>query len=191
MTEFGLVYPACVNEMRFHEPIVIYRHHKMDKAMSDRKVEARVEAARIANTKKIAFAVSRDCLVYKNKAPQFFTFVPPSTDGHSLSRNEFWSMLSTDEQQEMIQEAHEDNLEVHLKKVEGATRRDHYQKCTRIIKGSLEALNKMMNYRHRIKHQRAIDSFMQASRKRKRDRDVTRETTAGLNFNEFDADDFS
>ena len=89
----------------------------------------------------------------------------------------------------MIQEAHEDKLDEYCRKVEGAIRRDHYQKCTRIIADSLQALNHMMNFRQRIKHQRAIDSFMAASRKRKRYKDVTRQITNGLNFAEFDDDD--
>ena len=191
MIEFGLVYPACVQEMRFQEPIVIYRHHKMDKEMADRKADARSAGVRNANSKKIAFAVSRDLLLFKNKAPRFFTFIPHSTDGNSLSRDEFWCMLSPAEKEEMIQEAHEDKLDVYCRKVESSTRRDHYQKCTRIIAGSLQALNHMMNFSQRIKHQRAIESFMAASRKRKRDKDVTRQMTHGLNFDEFDADDFN
>ena len=52
-----------------------------------------------------------------------------------------------DEQQEMIQEAHEDKLDEHCRRVEGFTRRDHYRKCTRIIASSLQALNKLMNFR--------------------------------------------
>ena len=75
-------------------------------------------------------------------------------------------MLSTDEQEEMIQDAHEDKMEVHCRKVEGVTRRDHYKACTKNIARSLEALNKMLNFRQRMKRQRAIDSFMKASRKR-------------------------
>jgi hypothetical protein len=190
MSEFGLVYPACVNEMRFHEPIVIYKHHKMDKEMAENKVETRVKSVRDNNSKKIAFAVSRDLLVYKNKAPKFFTFVPPSVDEYQMTRNEFWGMLSPGEREEMIHEAHQDKLDEYCKRVESAIRRDHYQKCTKIITGSLQALNHMMNFRQRIKHQRAIDSFMAASRKRQRDKDVTREMTNGLNFAEFDDDDF-
>ena len=190
MSEFGLVYPACVNEMRFKEAVVIYKHHKMDKEMVERIVDTRVKSVRDSNSKKIAFAVSRDLLVYKNKAPQFFTFVLPSVDDYQMTRNEFWGMLSSGEREEMIHEAHQDKLDGYCKRVEGAIRRDHYQKCTKIISQSLQALNHMMNFRQRIKHQRAIDSFMAASRKRKRDKDVTREMTNGLNFAEFDDDDF-
>ena len=71
--------PACVQEMRFQEPIVIYRHHTMDKEMADRKADARSAAVQNANSKKIDFVVSRDLLVFMNKAPRFFTFIPPST----------------------------------------------------------------------------------------------------------------
>ena len=60
MSEFGLVYPACVNEMRFKEAVVIYKHHKMDKEMVERIVDTRVKSVRDSNSKKIAFAVSRD-----------------------------------------------------------------------------------------------------------------------------------
>ena len=63
MSEFGLVYPACVNEMRFQEPIVIYRHHKMDKEMVENKVDSRVKYVRDNNSKKIAFVMGwvTDC----------------------------------------------------------------------------------------------------------------------------------
>ena len=84
----------------------------------------------------------------------------------------------------------QDKLELYCKKVEGTTRGDHYQKCTRIVAGSLQTLNHMMNFRQRTKRQRGIDSFMAASRKRKRDKDIARETT-GLDFDEFDVDDFN
>ena len=105
MSEFGLVYPACINEMRFKEPIVIYRYHKMDKEMVENKAETRVQSVRDTNSKKVAFAVSRDLLVYKNKAPMFFTFVPPAVDDCRMPRKEFWGTLSSGEREEMIHEA--------------------------------------------------------------------------------------
>ena len=65
MSEFNLIYPACANcvdEMRSHEPVSIYKHHKLGKLLLDTKVEARlaIEAAREKNSNKIAFGVSRD-----------------------------------------------------------------------------------------------------------------------------------
>ena len=158
MSEFNLIYPACANVFGFHEPISIYKHHNMDKLLLERKVEARVETARAKESKKVAFAVLQGILVYKNKIPRFFTFIPPTSA--SLSREEFWNILSTEERREMSKEAYEDKIELILKRVGGATRRGHYLRCTRIISGSVSALNIMINVTQRTKHQQEVNAYM-------------------------------
>lgn len=183
-SEFNMIYPACVNDMRFYEPIAIYKHYNMDKLLLESKVEARVAAAREKHINKIAFAVSRDLLTHRNKTPIFFTFIPPTAA--SLSREEFWNILTLEERREMFKEAYEDKVELILKKVESATRRDHYFRCTRIIRLSVQALNHMMNMTERTKHQREVDAFMTNHRKEKRDRQIARDLTAGLDISELD-----
>lgn len=189
--EHNLVFPSCMDAMRYDPPDSIYKALKLNKAPLENKMEKAEEAGRNCEKAKINYAVSRDLLTHKNKVPAYFTYYNRS-EGQpgSLTREEFWFMLDHVEREELIRENYEDAVEVTVAKIRTKTARDHYQASIRHIKGGQDALRQHMRAKNNV-HQRAVDTFFLKKRAKRRANQMAADLeTDGIVLSDLDESEF-
>ena len=131
-------------------------------------MEANEKATDESENRKIEFACDRDRLQYRAKPPRFFQFFNASSTVlcPESTREEFWFILTKEEKRELIHENYVDLVDNIVSRVRTKITTEWYQKCIRLIKDGLEAIQNNKRCADQSKQQVVNEFFETKKRKR-------------------------
>lgn len=185
--EHNLDFPKCLDGMKYIPPVDIYKKLDLDKGPLLRVMDTAGEAGHAREVAKINYAVTRDLLKHKSYPPRYLTYFHKDNQESTVSKEEFWFMLSDTERAELIRESYEDAVILTCEKIRSKAAAEHYKSCIRHIKGGLEAIRIHMRESN-TKRQRTVDDYFAKRKKRRADK-IAADLTNGLALSHFIIDE--
>ena len=115
--EHNLDFPKCLDGMKYIPPVDIYKKLDLDKGPLLRVMDTAGEAGHAREVAKINYAVTRDLLKHKSYPPRYLTYFHKDNQESTVSKEEFWFMLSDTERAELIRESYEDAVILTCEKI--------------------------------------------------------------------------